>query len=339
MLENKAAWILEAKAKLTVKEAPMPRAGKGEVVVRNHAVAINPIEWKIQQYGVMVKTYPNILGCDTAGVVHEVGEGVTHVDKGDRVLAHHYSLLTNSPSNGAFQLYSLTTALLVQKIPDSLSYTHATVLPLALSTAANSLFNKKTLGLPYPSTNPPGPTGKSVLIWGGSSSVGACAVQFAVAAGVKVVSVASAHNVSKVKDLGAHSVFDYHLSSVTENILGALEGTEYLGVADCISTKESTAGWTPIFKALGGRYASVQPDVPGIPDGAEGETVWAPMVAFADREVGEATWGRWVAEALENGVLKAKPDPVVVGKGLERVQEAMDRQRQGVSFAKVVVEL
>lgn len=227
----------------------------------------------------------------------------------------------------------------MQKIPDSLPYTHATVLPLALSTAANSLFNKKTLGLPYPSIVPPPPAGKSVLIWGGSSSVGACAVQFAVAAGVKVVTVANAHNLSKVKDLGAHAVFDYHSSSVTEDILGALQGTEYLGVADCIGTEESARGWTPIFNALGGRYASVQPDAPGIPDGAEGATLWAPMVAFADREVGEATWGRWVAEALEKGVLKAKPDPIVVGKGLEWVQEAMDRQRKGVSFAKIVVEL
>ena len=44
MPENKAAWIPEAKARLVVKEAPMPMAGKGEVIVRNHAVAINPVE-------------------------------------------------------------------------------------------------------------------------------------------------------------------------------------------------------------------------------------------------------------------------------------------------------
>lgn len=252
---------------------------------------------------------------------------------------HNLSLVTNDPSNGAFQLYCKTTGLLVQKIPDSLPYTHATVLPLAISTAANCLFNQKTLRLPYPSVDPPASTGKSVLIWGGSGSVGAVAVQLAVAAGVKVVTVASANNISNVKDLGAHAVFDYKSSNVTESILDALEGTEYLGVADCIGSKDTAAAWTPIFKKRGGRWASVQPNPEGIPEGCEGADLWAAQVAFDDRVVGEAVWGKWVTPALVKGVLKAKPGPMVVGKGLEYVQEAMNKQRAGVSFAKVVVDL
>lgn len=43
-MSNKAAWIPEAKGQLQVKEAPMPKAGKGEVVIKNHAVAVNPVD-------------------------------------------------------------------------------------------------------------------------------------------------------------------------------------------------------------------------------------------------------------------------------------------------------
>lgn len=43
-MSNQAAWIPEAKAKLQVKEAPLPKAGKGEVVIKNHAVAVNPVD-------------------------------------------------------------------------------------------------------------------------------------------------------------------------------------------------------------------------------------------------------------------------------------------------------
>lgn len=45
-MSNQAAWIPEAKGKLEVKEAPMPKAGKGEVVIKNHAVAVNPVDCK-----------------------------------------------------------------------------------------------------------------------------------------------------------------------------------------------------------------------------------------------------------------------------------------------------
>lgn len=107
-MSNKAAWIPEAKGQLQVKEAPMPKAGKGEVVIKNHAVAVNPVDCeylhflvgmslliragKIQDYGIFLQKYPNVCGTDVAGEVHEVGEGVTHVTKGDRVLGFVFRL-------------------------------------------------------------------------------------------------------------------------------------------------------------------------------------------------------------------------------------------------------
>lgn len=89
MATNQAAWIDGVNKPLVVREAPMPQPGPEELVVKNSAVAINPVDWKIQQYGfIFDKTgLPFILGTDVAGVVHEVGSAVTGFAKGDRVLA------------------------------------------------------------------------------------------------------------------------------------------------------------------------------------------------------------------------------------------------------------
>lgn len=336
-MANKAAYIMESKGKpLQVNSAPMPTAGKGEVVVKNHAVAVNPVDWKIQDYDFFVKKYPFVCGTDVAGEVHEVGEGVTHVKKGDRVLGHAFSLATQDSKHGGFQLYTVCPELVVQKIPANLDYNSAAVLPLAISTAAACLFKKEALGLPLPTIgSKPDSSGKSVLIWGGSSSVGATAIQLAVGAGVKVVSVASKHNLDRLKELGASAAFDYKSDTVIDDIVKALEGTDYVGVCDAIGAAEP---WTPVFKKLGGRYGSVLPGA-SVPEGCEGASVFAPSVAQADKYVGDAVWANWVPEALEKGLLKAMPPPIVIKGGLESVQKGYDDQRKGVSFGKIVIEL
>jgi NADPH:quinone reductase-like Zn-dependent oxidoreductase len=215
------------------------------------------------------------------------------------------------------------------------------VLPLAISTAAACLYKKETLALPLPSTsdaNPPS-TGKSVLVWGGSSSVGATAIQLAAGSGVKVVSVASKHNIEKVKALGASAVFDYNSASVAEDIIAALEGTEFAGVCDAIGTPDAAKAWAPVYKKLGGRYGSVMPGAAGLPEGIEGASVFAPSVALDDKYIGDVVWAKWVPEALQKGTLKALPEPVVIKGGLEATQKGLDAQKKGVSFGKIVIEL
>ncbi|KAI8942114.1 hypothetical protein NX059_000208 [Plenodomus lindquistii] len=253
-------------------------------------------------------------------------------------MGHAFSLMTNDPTHGGFALYTACNATVVSKIPSSLDYNSAAVLPLALSTAATCLYKKETLALPLPTADPTS-TGKSVLIWGGSSSVGSAAVQLAAASGIKVISVASKHNVDKVKSLGAAAVFDYNSKSVTDDILAAIEGTEYAGVCDAIGTAGSVEGWAPIYKKLGGRYGTVLPNAQGLPEGIQGGDVFAVSIAFADKFIGDSVWGKWVPEALEKGVLKALPPPIVIKGGLDSVQEGYDAQKKGVSFGKIVIEL
>lgn len=167
MPSNTAAWLTAEKATpLEVKSAPYtPR--ENEIVVKNGAVAINPIDWKLQKRPFFPLNHPTTLGLDLAGEVVEVGSSVSLFSNGDRVLGH---ALMNSSSResgkeceSAFQLYTIVQGCLASKIPSSMSFEQASVLPLCLSTAACGMFQKDFLALQYPSLNPK-PTGKTLLV-------------------------------------------------------------------------------------------------------------------------------------------------------------------------------
>ena len=83
---NKAAWLKKANTPLQVEAAPLPSAGPGEIVVKNAAVAINPLDCHMQDAGVFVQQWPTVIGCDIAGEVYEVGSHVDRFRKGDRVI-------------------------------------------------------------------------------------------------------------------------------------------------------------------------------------------------------------------------------------------------------------
>lgn len=86
--QNQAAWLTEANTPLKVRDAPLPIAGPGEIVVKNAAVAINPLDVHMLDLGVFVQQWPAVFGCDVAGEVYEVGADVTRFKKGDRVIGY-----------------------------------------------------------------------------------------------------------------------------------------------------------------------------------------------------------------------------------------------------------
>ena len=69
---------------------PVPSPGPDEVLVKVHSVALNPADWKIQKYGVIVNTFPAVLGVDIAGEVVKLGDGVEGLRVGDRVYVCAY---------------------------------------------------------------------------------------------------------------------------------------------------------------------------------------------------------------------------------------------------------
>lgn len=86
MASNQAAWLDGGGKKLRVDSAEMPKPGADDIVIKVAAAAVNPVDWKIQDYGLFVQKWPMVLGTDAAGEVTEVGDNVKRFKKGDRVI-------------------------------------------------------------------------------------------------------------------------------------------------------------------------------------------------------------------------------------------------------------
>lgn len=161
----------------------------------------------VQAFGMILDKFPCIEGCDAAGEVTAVGSAVKEFKVGDRVIGC-VDHVEPAAGQGSFQLYTTLLETLAGKIPDSVSFTDGSVLPLAMCTACQGLYDQGCLGLPYPSVEPPKETGKVLLVWGGSSSVGSCAIQAAKASGFEIAATAGGKNLEYCKSIGADYVFD-----------------------------------------------------------------------------------------------------------------------------------
>lgn len=343
-MNNKAAWILEFKGRpLKIDSAPYTKPGPGQLVIKNAAFAINPVDWKVQENGFLMQKFPNILGSDVAGHVQEVGEGVTRFKPGDRVISYAIGLpKDNNPTLAGFQLYTVVEVAITCHISDSMAFENAVVHPLAITTAAEGLYEPYHLALPFPAAagkQTSQQQKKCLLVWGGASSVGSTAIQLAVASGLDVITTASARSAPSVKALGAKVVVDYNSPSMTDALVSAVKSfggqSTFVGIYDAIGQ----GGWQEVLQKLGGgRVAIVLPFSEEVPPDVTLSQVWA-GVLVDHPEVADAVWRDFVPEALETGRLRPRADPMVIPGGLEKVQEGMDLLRQGVSAPKVVVTL
>lgn len=167
----------------------------------------------------------------------------------DRSISHCAGLSFGGAKHGGFQNYTTCKELVVAKIPDRISFAHAVVLPLGLSTSITGLFEHLQLKLP---SVEPKSTGKTIVIWGGSSSMGSTGIQLAAAAGYKVITTASPRNHEYVKSLGATEVFDHSAPNIVDLILGKLDRSTFAGVYDCIGEEVTTRSCAKILSELGG---------------------------------------------------------------------------------------
>ena len=255
---------------------------------------------------------------------------------------HCISLVNSKPEYGGFQLYTAVVAAKTAKIPASVSFSEGSVIPLAFDTAAVGLYSPVSdgfLGLPLPSFTPSS-SGKTIVIWGGSSSVGALAIQLAASSGVKVVAVASKRNFDFCKNLGASEVLDYNnKDSIVDDVVSAVKkvGGTFAGVYDAISIQDQSYDFTaPIVEKLGGGSLATVLPPPGqdkLPGNVKAGNV------FGVSEMTHQMWADFIPKALASGQLKCVPEPLIVGKGLESVQKGLDKNKEGVSAKKVVIEL
>ncbi len=168
---------------LDIVELPDPHPAPGQVRIRVHAAGISATDPKLRQ-GVLNfgAELPQTTGRDVAGVVDEIGEGVTDVAVGDRVFG------ASDDGAGAAELALLTHRA---PIPTSLGFVDAAGLPVALETATRALDQLKVAA------------GSTLLVNGAAGGIGSTVVQLAVARGARVIGTASTANHNYLRLLGA----------------------------------------------------------------------------------------------------------------------------------------
>ncbi|BDB10673.1 zinc-dependent alcohol dehydrogenase family protein [Thermus thermophilus] len=195
---------------LEERDLPVPEPGPGEVLVRNLAVAVNPVDAKIRAAGRWAGVEPPfVLGYDAAGVVAKVGPGVKDLKEGDEV---YYTPEIFGNPHGTYAEYTPVPAGIVAKKPKNLSFAEAAAIPLAGGTAWEAVVRRLAVR-----------PGETVLVMGGAGGVGSFAVQFAKAAGAYVIATAGAENLPVLKELGADLALDYR-GPWPEEVLKATEG-------------------------------------------------------------------------------------------------------------------
>ncbi|MCG6155927.1 NAD(P)-dependent alcohol dehydrogenase [Rubinisphaera margarita] len=227
---------------LELVERERPQPARDEVLIRVAAAGINPVDARLrsgEMKWLLPGGFPRIPGYDVAGVIEQVGSQA-NFQVGQRVLAfldHVYG--------GGYAEYAVCTHSSVVEIPDSMTFDEAAALPLAGSTALQSLREYGHLK-----------SGMTVLVNGASGGVGSLAVQIAVADGAVVTGVASSDHEDFVRSLGAAEFIDYRRHEFT-----SLKQSWDL-VFDAAG-KSSFKASRPVL-AKDGTYVSTEPSLRGL---------------------------------------------------------------------------
>jgi len=296
---------------LTVSERPVPQVGRGQILIRVLGAGVNPIDARLrsgEMKWMLPGGFPRIPGYDAAGIVEEVGAG-SKFKPGERVVAfldHLYG--------GGYAEFAVCSDDAAARIPDSMSPLEAAALPLAGTTALQSLRDHGRLKL-----------GDHVLILGAAGGVGAFATQIVLADGGTVSAVASGAHEEFVRSLGASDFFDYHTTDYAKT------NSSWDIIFDAAG-KSSFQHARPVLKEQG-HYVSTEPSVKGL---------LTSLLTWPMSKKGEVMLARSRAEDLEalvslwsDGKMKIHVDEVFP---FEKAAEAHRKLEQESFPGKLVLE-
>ncbi|CDO74510.1 hypothetical protein BN946_scf184979.g65 [Trametes cinnabarina] len=333
--QQKALFLQTKHGEFAVGTRPVPRPRAGQLLVRNEATALNPVDWKVQAYGIYIEKYPTVLGYEAAGVVEAVGEGVTAFKRGDRILYEGKSL-SDDDDLATFQQYTLVSTDFAAKVslPDSLTFEQGATIPLALTTGAVGLYHQKE----GPVFTPPwvvGGRGKyagtPIVVIGGASTVGSLAIQLARLSGFSpIITTASLKNTALLKGFGATHVLDRNLSAAAlREEVAKIAGGPVLTVFDAIALPETQNAAFELL-APGGKLLLALP--PSLDEAkakdAQGRTafhVFGPIQYPHNEEFGKRLFAE-VTALLAAGDIKPLRVELVPG-GLGGIVAGLDKLR------------
>jgi NADPH:quinone reductase-like Zn-dependent oxidoreductase len=223
---------------LELRDVPRPSPGRGELLVRVRAAALNPKDVLVRSGKFRILTgsrFPKRVGFDWAGEVAEVGEGVTGVATGSAF----YGMLDGWQGGACAEYLAVRRGECAPK-PASLGFEEAAAVPLAASTALQALRDVARIE-----------AGARVLVNGASGGVGVFAIQIAKLLGAHVTTTSSAANLELCRRLGADTALDYRA-------VDALAGPERFDVVLDVFGNRSL-GEARRALARGGTYVTTVP--------------------------------------------------------------------------------
>ncbi len=188
---------------LKLEEVPAPQPGATQVLVRNHAVGVNPVDTYLRSNtDNRGPKLPYTPGSDAAGVVEAVGDAVTRAKKGDRVYV-------GGTLSGSYAELALCEQTQIHPLPGNASFAQGAAVNVPYATAFHALFHRAH-----------GEAGESVLVHGASGGVGIAAVQLARARGLTVIGTAGTDKGRRmVAEQGAHHVLDHTAPGYLDELL------------------------------------------------------------------------------------------------------------------------
>ncbi len=189
---------------MKAEEVDIPYPKADEILVKVFASGVNPVDLVVRQGTNAALSYnltlPLILGWDAAGIVEEVGTGVTKLKKGDNVYG-----VPDFPGNGSYAEYVASKAERFALKPTNLNFNQSGGVPLIALTAWMGLYKYGKLK-----------KGQRVLVLGAAGGVGSCAVQFAKATGAYVIGVSAADDFDYLERLNVDEMIDYKTQKFEE---------------------------------------------------------------------------------------------------------------------------
>jgi NADPH2:quinone reductase len=223
---------------LVVEELPALAAGPGEVVIDVKAAGVNFPDVLIIQGKYQVKpALPFTPGNELSGVVSAVGDGVKHIQVGDKVIAF--------TAQGAFAQQAVAPAQAVMPMPPGMDFDTAAAITLTYGTAHHAVVDRAGLK-----------AGETMLVLGAGGGVGLAAIEIGKALGARVIAAASSdEKLAVCRAHGADATINYSKEDLREAIKAATGGNG----PDVVYDPVGGAYAEPAFRAIGwrGRYLVV----------------------------------------------------------------------------------
>jgi NADPH:quinone reductase-like Zn-dependent oxidoreductase len=314
---------------LVLEEAPDPVPGPGEVLVRLRASALNHLDIWIRK-GLPSVPKPRILGADGAGVVETLGEGVSGLEPGERVVINpgieagggriH---VIGEHGDGTNAELIAVPATNVHPIPEGLSFEEAAAFPLVFETAYRMLVTRAGLR-----------EGEWVLAWGIGGGVSTAALAISKALGANVIATSSSDaKLERARELGADATVNHGTGDVKEAVQEATDGRG----ADIVVENVGEATWATSLQvaAPGGRITVCGATTGPNPPAGLHRIRWKQLsILGSTMGTGEDFAGAY--ELVASGRARPVVDEVVP---LEEIRAAHERLEAGEQLGKIVLSI